>query len=102
MSDDVPKRDTRFGIGNPGRPKGARSKLGEAFLEALHQSFKDGGIDAVNKVRDEDPPAYCKIIASLLPKVLQGSDDPEAAPIAIAYRWAEASTAPKEPGETEG
>jgi hypothetical protein len=44
-------------------------------------------------MRVQDVSGYCKTIASLLPKVLQGGDD-DAPPIAIAYRWAEASTPP--------
>jgi hypothetical protein len=30
----------RFGPGNPG-PKGSRNKLGEAFIEALHDDFEN-------------------------------------------------------------
>lgn len=65
-------RDTRFkpGVsGNPaGKPKGARTKLGEAFIEALHDSFKKRGIEAIEAVIDEKPEQYLKVIASLMPK----------------------------------
>lgn len=65
-------RDTRFkpGVsGNPaGKPKGARTKLGEAFIEALHESFQKRGAAAIEKVIDEKPDQYLKVIASLLPK----------------------------------
>lgn len=55
--------------GNPaGRPKGARNKLGEAFLQALHDDFNEHGIAAVQTVRSEKPDQYLKVIASLLPK----------------------------------
>jgi len=55
--------------GNPaGRPKGARNKLGEAFIEALHADFDKHGVAAIVEVRTEKPDQYLKVIASLLPK----------------------------------
>jgi len=63
--------------GNPkGRPKGARSKLGEAFIEALHDDFQEHGKATIAKVRDEDPVAYVKVCASILPKELNVKVDP--------------------------
>jgi hypothetical protein len=57
--------------GNPnGRPKGSRNALGEAFLEAMHEDFKAHGVEAIQKVRDEKPDQYLKVIASILPKDL--------------------------------
>lgn len=57
--------------GNPnGRPKGSRNALGEAFLEAMHDDFKAHGVEAIQKVRDEKPDQYLKVIASILPKDL--------------------------------
>lgn len=57
--------------GNPkGRPLGSRSKLGEAFLEALNADFAEHGVQAIAKVRDEKPDQYLKVIASILPKDL--------------------------------
>jgi hypothetical protein len=58
----------RFEAGNPGRPKGARNKLGEAFVSALHDDFAEHGVGALAKVREEDPAAYMRVIAGLLPK----------------------------------
>lgn len=58
----------RFGPGNPGKPKGSRHKLGEAFIQALHDDFEKHGVSTIEKVRDEKPDAYVKVIASLLPK----------------------------------
>lgn len=55
--------------GNPtGRPKGARNKLGEAFLEALHDDFQEHGVGAIQRTREEKPDQYMKVVASLLPK----------------------------------
>ena len=54
--------------GGPGRPVGARNKLGEAFIQALHESFVAQGADAIQRVIDDKPEQYLKVIASLLPK----------------------------------
>ena len=55
--------------GNPkGRPKGARNKLGEAFLQALHDDFDKHGAAAIVAVRTEKPDQYLKVIASILPR----------------------------------
>ena len=57
--------------GNPkGRPLGARSKLGEAFLEALNADFELNGPAAIVEVRKTKPDQYLKVIASILPKDL--------------------------------
>lgn len=53
---------------SPGRPKGARNKLGEAFIQALHDDFNEHGVAAIQTVRAEKPDQYLKVIASLLPK----------------------------------
>ena len=66
------KRDTRFKpgqSGNPlGKPKGARNKLGEAFIEALHDDFNEHGVEAIQTMRSTDPSSYVRVIAGLLPK----------------------------------
>lgn len=54
--------------GGPGKPKGARNKLGEAFIQALHDSFNEHGPETIETVRTEKPDQYLKVIASLLPK----------------------------------
>ena len=55
--------------GNPaGRPKGARSKLGEDFLKALQQDFEQNGAAVIAEVREKKPDQYLKVIASILPK----------------------------------
>lgn len=55
--------------GNPaGRPKGSRNKLGEAFVQALHDDFNESGVAAIQNMRAADPGGYVRVIASLLPK----------------------------------
>jgi len=63
--------------GNPkGRGKGVRNKLGEAFLEALHEDFNEHGADAITKCRQDSPVAYVKVLASILPKDLNVTINP--------------------------
>lgn len=61
--------------GNPaGRPKGARSRLGEAFVDALLADWQQNGVQAIIDMRDEKPADYVKIVASILPKEISGPD----------------------------
>ncbi len=60
--------------GNPaGRPKGARSRFGEAFLQALLEDFEGHGADAIKKVRETDPSTYLRVAAQVTPKQLDVS-----------------------------
>jgi hypothetical protein len=64
-------RGGRFVIGGkpgPGRPPGARSKLGEAFLEDLRDAWNEHGKEALRRCATEDPSQFCRIIANLLPR----------------------------------
>jgi hypothetical protein len=59
-------------VRNPnGRPKGSRNKLGEAFIQALHDDFTEHGVATIVKVREERPHEYLKVVAGLLPKELK-------------------------------
>src|SRR5260370_21929277 len=69
-----PSPETRFSSDNPGRAKqkGARDRLSAAFLTALADTFEEAngeggskGLDALKKVRDEDPATYARVVASL-------------------------------------
>ena len=57
-----------FEPGNPGKPKGARHKLTEDFVKAMHDSFVAHGPETIEAVRVEKPDQYLKVIASLVPK----------------------------------
>ena len=67
--------------GNPlGRPKGSRDTINEAFLKDLAADWKDDGIVALRKAREDRPAEYCRMVASLLPKdqnlnVVTSTDD---------------------------
>ena len=62
--------------GNPaGRPKSARSKLSESFLEALLKDFEQAsdegdpvGAKAIAVMRSAKPNEYARMIASILAK----------------------------------
>lgn len=57
--------------GNPkGRPKGARNKLGEAFLEDMLSAWQAQGKDAIERVIAERPHEFIKAVAGILPKEL--------------------------------
>lgn len=72
--------------GNPaGRPKGARSKLGEAFVDALLKDWEENGVQAIIDMRDERPGDYVKVIASLLPKEVDGNLTHEMTPEMAAW-----------------
>lgn len=63
-----PPVEHQFKPGNPGRQVGARNKLGEDFLKALHEDFQEHGPDAIKAVRRDKPDAYIRVIAGLLPQ----------------------------------
>jgi hypothetical protein len=55
--------------GNPrGRPRGSRNKLGEEFLAELYNAYLANGRAAIERVVEEDPAAFLRIVASLIPK----------------------------------
>jgi hypothetical protein len=63
--------------GNPaGRPRGSRKKIGETFLTALYANWIENGAAAIDQVRIEQPAAYLRIVAWLVPKQLEVEDNP--------------------------
>lgn len=57
--------------GNPaGRPKGARTKLSEAFVADLYENWLEKGAGTLEQVRVEKPDVYVKVVASILPQQL--------------------------------
>lgn len=57
--------------GGPGRPKGSRQKLSEAFLNALADDFELHGHDTVVRLREERPDVYVGAIGKLMPKLME-------------------------------
>ncbi|CAA2139573.1 DUF5681 domain-containing protein [Hyphomicrobium sp. ghe19] len=68
---------------NPnGRPKGSRNKLEEAFLKALYEDFKAGGVAAITACRADKPDVYLNVIAKVLPKQVDVKADSSVADLA--------------------
>jgi hypothetical protein len=59
-----------------GRPRGSRNKLGEAFIAELCADWTANGAAVIEQVRKEQPAAYLKIVAWLVPKELEIEDGP--------------------------
>ena len=51
-----------------GRPKGARNRLCEAFLEDMLADWEAHGKDAIEAFRTERPNEYVKVMAGLMPR----------------------------------
>ena len=86
---------TRFQPGNPGRPKGARNKLGEAFVAALLEDFKVHGVLTIQTVREDDPSTYMRILAGLLPREIAGPNDEPITITQVVYTWADSDKPPE-------
>ncbi len=66
-------KDTQFKVGQsggPGRPKGARNKFSEAYVEAFLNDFDKHGVQVIKKVRVDKPEVWLKLAAMLVPKDL--------------------------------
>lgn len=68
--DDATGRFLPGNSGFGGRPKGARNKLGEQFIEDLLVSWEASGPAAIQKVIETKPEQYLKVVAMLMPKDL--------------------------------
>ena len=53
----MPPVEHQFKPGNPGRPKGSRNKLGEAFIEDLHIAWEKHGMAAIEATIKNQPGA---------------------------------------------
>lgn len=55
--------------GNPkGRPKGSRTKLGEAFIQDMYDAWTKDGPDIIARVAAEDPASLLRSMVAILPK----------------------------------
>ena len=62
--------------GNPdGRPKGSRNKLGEAFIQDVYAKWQEHGSDALTKMIEQEPGAFVRVVAGILPKELVVKDE---------------------------
>ena len=58
-----------------GRRKGTRDRINTALLEAIAKDFEEFGADAVKIARVERPVEYLRVVASLLPKEFEITDN---------------------------
>ena len=62
--------------GNPkGRPKGARTKLGEDFFADMLSAWETHGAAAFTVMATEEPSKFVQCVASLMPKQLDIKDE---------------------------
>ena len=55
--------------GNPaGRPLGSRHRITEDLFSKLAEDFERHGVAVIQRVRDEDPSTYLRLIAGLVPR----------------------------------
>jgi hypothetical protein len=64
-----------FNKGEGGRPKGAKNRLSWSFLTALADDFEQFGIETIRIARIERPIEYIKMVAGLMPKEFEFSDN---------------------------
>lgn len=62
--------------GGPGRTKGSRNKLGEAFIQDMFEAWQTQGPQVIARVIEGKPEAFLKVVASLLPKHMSVTVDP--------------------------
>lgn len=66
----------QFQVGHSGlggRPKGSRNKLGERFIEDLHAKWRKHGKNVLERVIKDDPSAFLRTVAMVLPKELDAT-----------------------------
>jgi hypothetical protein len=73
-----PSPATRFSADNPGRAKqkGARDRLSAAFLTDFADDYDANGKAVIETVRGQDPVAYMRLAAALLPTKVEISESP--------------------------
>jgi hypothetical protein len=59
--------------GGPGRPVGSRNRLAESFLADLQKQWAKSGKKALERTATDDPVAFTKIVASLMPREMLAS-----------------------------
>lgn len=57
-------------VNGRGRMAGQRERLTTHFVRALASDFEDHGVEAIARVRRDDPATYLRIIAAIVPKDL--------------------------------
>lgn len=78
MNEDQPKKTTKFGKGNPGKPKGAVNKNTAAIKDMIREALDGaGGVDYLIE-RAQDPrtaSAFLGLVGKVLPMTVVGDKD---------------------------
>ncbi len=68
-----PKNTTKFGKGNPGKPKGAINKVTKELKEMILHALDDaGGIEYLKRKAESHPAAFIALIGKTLPLTIGG------------------------------
>ena len=51
-----------------GRPRGARNKLTNKYINDLHEIYKEDGKDKLRETLQDRPEGFIKLVAALVPK----------------------------------
>jgi hypothetical protein len=57
--------------GGPGRQRGSRNKLGEAFIADVYAKWQARGTEALDRMIDTDPGGFVRVVAQVLPDKLE-------------------------------
>src|SRR6516162_9072951 len=63
---------------NPANEPSPKERLSASYLTAFEADFKLNGMQAIQRLRDEDPARYCDIAAKLIAAVEQPAPGPNA------------------------
>ena len=78
MANANPNNSTKFGKGNPGKPKGAVNKLTKELKEMILEALDNaGGVDYLTE-RAQDPKtasAFITLIGKTLPMTVRGPNE---------------------------
>lgn len=58
-----------------GRPKGSRNALAEAFIQDVQAKWEEKGAAALDEMIEDDPGAFVRVVAGILPKELVVKDE---------------------------
>lgn len=85
---NAPKNTTKFGKGNPGKPKGAVNKVTKELKEMILQALENkGGVSYLEQQAEANPNAFLTLIGKVLPMTVQGPG--EGGGHLIEVRWKE-------------
>lgn len=70
---DEPKITTKFGVGNPGKPKGATNKINREIKEMIREALDGaGGVNYLIAKANSHPAAFLSLVGRVLPLQVTG------------------------------